>query len=86
MGSLHISVGAGFENGRCDLGVVAAQALSSIPSCDAGSGARYLIFECLAERTLAKQVLANSLESQIRLARSHIEPSHGKMARRQVAV
>lgn len=68
--SLHVSVGAGFENDRRDLGVMAAEALALMPD-----GPRYLIFECLAERTLAKQVLANSVEAQIELALSHLAPS-----------
>lgn len=87
MGSVHISVGAGFENDRRDLGVKAAQALSSMDSVgDDPNAPRYLIFECLAERTLAKQVLANSLSGQIRLALSHIEPSRELCKRHKIRV
>lgn len=86
MGSIHISVGAGFENDRRDLGVVAAQALSSMESDASDNNARYLIFECLAERTLAKQVMANSLESQIKLARSHLEPSRELCKKHRIRV
>ena len=68
MQKVHVSVGAGFENDRRDLGVMAAEALALFP------GPRYLIFECLAERTLARQVQAQDVGAQIALARSFIAP------------
>ncbi|MEM7256749.1 MAG: acyclic terpene utilization AtuA family protein [Pseudomonadota bacterium] len=72
MKTLHISVGAGFENDRRELGLMAAEALACMPE----GADRYLIFECLAERTLAKQVMADSVSNQIDLALSHLKPSH----------
>ena len=68
MQKVHVSVGAGFENDRRDLGAMAAEALALFP------GPRYLIFECLAERTLARQVQARDVDAQIALARSFIAP------------
>ncbi|MEL6683282.1 MAG: acyclic terpene utilization AtuA family protein [Pseudomonadota bacterium] len=68
MHDIHVSVGAGFENDRRDLGGMAAKALAMF------AGPRYLIFECLAERTLAKQVQANDLSAQIALATSYVLP------------
>ena len=65
---IHISVGAGFENDRRDLGSMAVEALSQF------DGPKYLIFECLAERTLARQVQANDLAAQVTLALSFVEP------------
>ncbi len=47
MGDVHIAAGAGFSNDRRELGEIAAQSLTLF------EGHRYLIFECLAERTLA---------------------------------
>ena len=68
MEKIHVSVGAGFENDRRDLGTMAAEALALF------EGPRYLIFECLAERTLARQVHAKDIDAQIALARSFIAP------------
>ncbi len=68
MREVYVSVGAGFENDRRDLGTMAVQALAH---CD---GPRYLIFECLAERTLARQVYAGDVQAQIDLAASFIGP------------
>jgi len=68
MTEVHVSVGAGFENDRRDLGRVAAQALSRF------SGPKYLIFECLAERTLARQVQAGDVAAQVALALSFVQP------------
>lgn len=64
----HISVGAGFENDRRNLGLVAAHSLAQL------QGPRYIIYECLAERTLANQVLADSLSAQVSLPASYIQP------------
>jgi len=66
--TVHISVGAGFENDRRGLGAVAAEALSAL------DGPRYLIFECLAERTLALKVQANDTDALVRHAVSFVEP------------
>ena len=68
MEKVHVSVGAGFENDRRDLGAMAAEALALF------SGPKYLIFECLAERTLARQMQAKDVHGQIELARSFIAP------------
>ncbi len=68
MREVHVSVGAGFENDRRDLGVTAARALSGL------TGSKYLIFECLAERTLALQVQKNDTAAQIALALSYVRP------------
>ncbi len=65
---VHVSVGAGFENDRRDLGAVAAQLLALF------DGPRYLIFECLAERTLATMVQANDTAARIAHACSFLEP------------
>lgn len=68
MTKAHVSVGAGFENDRRDLGSAAAKALAQL------DGPKFLIFECLAERTLAKQVQTNDLHAQIEHAWSFVEP------------
>jgi len=65
---VRTSVGAGFENDRCDLGCKVAQALADF------SGPRYLIFECLAERTLALRAFANDTDALIDHAVSFIAP------------
>ena len=72
MKKVHVSVGAGFENDRRELGTMAAEALSLY------QGPRYLIFECLAERTLARQLQARNIDAQIELARSFVAPCWDK--------
>lgn len=80
MQKLHVSVGAGFENDRRDLGGKAARALAQF------DGPKYLIFECLAERTLAKQVQAADLDGQIALALSYILPCRDLCAEHHIRI
>ena len=65
---VNVSVGAGFENDRRDLGLLAARSLAGRP------GPKYLIFECLAERTLALMVNANDPAARASHAYSFLEP------------
>ncbi|WP_288959735.1 acyclic terpene utilization AtuA family protein [uncultured Sulfitobacter sp.] len=65
---VHISVGAGFANDRRNLGVSAAKALTGM------NGPKYLIFECLAERTLAFAQTPEGKARQARRAISFVRP------------
>ncbi len=65
---LHVSVGAGFENDRRELGLMASQALAQY------DGPRYLIFECLAERTLALMADAKDPAARVAHACSFLAP------------
>lgn len=77
---VHISVGAGFENDRRDLGVMAAAALSEM------DGPRYLIFECLAERTLALQSADPDRDALPERALSFLEPCIDAVARNGIRI
>ncbi len=65
---VNVSVGAGFENDRRDLGLMAAKSLAAL------NGPKYLIFECLAERTLALMADANDPGARVVHACSFLEP------------
>lgn len=64
---VHIAAGAGFSNDRRELGEIAAQSLTLF------QGRRYLIFECLAERTLALAQGTDGRRRQIERAISYLE-------------
>lgn len=78
--TVHISVGAGFENDRRDLSVMAAEALSGM------NGPRYLIFECLAERTLALQSADPDRDALPARAISFLEPCIDRAARHDIRI
>ena len=67
MTEVHIAAGAGFSNDRRELGEIAAQSLTLF------QGRRYLIFECLAERTLALSQGADGRRQQIERAINYLE-------------
>ena len=67
MGDVHIAAGAGFSNDRRELGEIAAQSLTLF------EGHRYLIFECLAERTLALAQTEDGRHRQAERAISYLE-------------
>ncbi|WP_108882425.1 acyclic terpene utilization AtuA family protein [Anderseniella sp. Alg231-50] len=67
MGDVHIAAGAGFSNDRRELGEIAAQSLTLF------EGHRYLIFECLAERTLALAQSDDGQRRQIERAIGYLE-------------
>ncbi len=67
MGDVHIAAGAGFSNDRRELGEIAAQSLTLF------EGHRYLIFECLAERTLALAQTEDGRNRQIERAIGYLE-------------
>ncbi len=67
MGDVHIAAGAGFSNDRRELGEIAAQSLSLF------EGHRYLIFECLAERTLALAQTEDGRRRQVERAIGYLE-------------
>ena len=67
MVEIHIAAGAGFSNDRRELGEIAAQSLTLF------QGRRYLIFECLAERTLALAQGEDGRRRQIERATGYLE-------------
>jgi len=67
LGDVHIAAGAGFSNDRRELGEIAAQSLTLF------EGHRYLIFECLAERTLALAQTEDGRAKQVDRAIGYLE-------------
>ena len=67
MGDVHFAAGAGFSNDRRELGEIAAQSLTLF------EGHRYLVFECLAERTLALAQTADGHRRQVERAIGYLE-------------
>lgn len=67
MKDIHIAAGAGFANDRRELGETAAQSLTLF------EGRRYLIFECLAERTLALAQGVDGRRRQVERAISFLD-------------
>ena len=78
--TVHISVGAGFENDRRELGAMAAESLSG------QDGSCYLIFECLAERTLALQSIDPDREALPNRAISFLEPCIVRVAQEGIRI
>ncbi len=80
MTEVHIAAGAGFANDRRELGEIAAQSLTLF------QGRRYLIFECLAERTLALAQSADGRRRQIERAISYLEACINTCVRNDIRI